>query len=186
MPPRGWRTLESLSAYYYTGPVGIFVGVLFALSLFLFSYREYEGEKADRVLGGLGGLAALGVALFPTKAPGRIPALTWWFPYVRVIHYASAFLLFAVFILFAMWLLRKSNVPKRVNRPRDKRYRDTICFWCGVAMIVLVLWAAASLVTKAPIFYTESLAIIAFAVSWLVKGEAYKPLVAAMKRIRSG
>ena len=62
LPTRGlppWRFLTSMSAYYYTGSVGVFVGVLFALSLFLFTYQGYEGDKADRVLGRLGGAAAL-------------------------------------------------------------------------------------------------------------------------------
>ena len=66
-----WQLLWSVSAYYYTGAVGVFVGALFALSLFLFSYRGYKGVIADRIVGGVGGLAALVVALFPTAAPGR-------------------------------------------------------------------------------------------------------------------
>jgi hypothetical protein len=48
-----WRLLPSVSAYYYTGAVGIFVGVLFALSC-LRDLRGYEGEVADRVVSGLG------------------------------------------------------------------------------------------------------------------------------------
>jgi hypothetical protein len=180
-----WHCLESVSAYYYTGAVGIFVGVLFALSLFLLTYPGYEGETADRVLGRLGGAAALGVALFPTTAPDGLSAPTWWCPTIRVVHYVSAVLLFAAFILFSMWLFRKSNIPNRSDRPRDKRYRDDVCLACGVAMILCVLWAASSLVTHKPIFLPEALAIMAFAVSWLVKGEAYQPVVRGIQRLRA-
>jgi len=48
-----WDLLNSISAYYYTGAVAVFVGVLFALSLFLFTYPGYERVFADRVVGGL-------------------------------------------------------------------------------------------------------------------------------------
>src|SRR5215471_6413943 len=41
-----WTLLDSVSAYYYTGAVAILVGVLFALSLFLFSYPGYENVIA--------------------------------------------------------------------------------------------------------------------------------------------
>ena len=57
-----WKLLWSVSSYYYTGASGVFVGLLFALSLFLFSYRGYRGVWADRIVGCTGGLAALVVA----------------------------------------------------------------------------------------------------------------------------
>ena len=48
LPP--WTRLDSVSAYYYTGAVAVFVGVIFALSLFLFTYPGYKEVIADRVL----------------------------------------------------------------------------------------------------------------------------------------
>jgi hypothetical protein len=180
-----WHLLSSVSEYYYTGAVAIFVGVLFALSLFLFTYPGYEGIKADRVLGMVGGMAALGVALFPTAAPPGIGEPTWWSPTSRTIHYVSAVLLFGAFILFSIWLFRKSDIPDPRDRPPDKQRRDRIYLLCGIAMIGFVLWAATSMVTKAPIFWPEALAIMAFAISWLVKGEAYRPVVEAVQRLRA-
>lgn len=110
-----WSFLSSVSAYYYTGAAGIFVGLLFALSLFLFSYRGYEGVVADRLVGALGGLAALGVALFPTAAPGDVPEPSWWSAWLRTVHYVSAVLLFSTFILFSVWFFRKSSDSKGVG-----------------------------------------------------------------------
>ena len=52
-------------------------------------------------------------------------------------------------------------------------------------MIGSVLWAASSLITHAPIFYPEAIAIFAFAISWLVKGELYQPVLKAMRQLRS-
>jgi hypothetical protein len=178
-----WALLPSVSAYYYTGAMGVFVGVLFALSLFLLSYPGYEGVIADRLVGWLGGGAALGVALFPTAAPDGQSAPSWWSPGLRVVHYVSAVLLFSAFILFSIWLFRKSSVPNKRNRPPEKRWRDAVCLTCGITMIGCVLWAASSLITHAPIFWPEAIAIVAFAISWLVKGEAHRPVLRAIRHL---
>src|SRR2546427_8123750 len=69
-----WRVLSSVSAYYYTGGVAVFIGVLFALALFLLTYRGYKGVIADRVVGFVGGTAAILVTLFPTTAPRGLAA----------------------------------------------------------------------------------------------------------------
>lgn len=180
-----WRLLPSVSAYYYTGAVGIFIGVLFALALFLFSYPGYEGDKADRVLGKIAGVAALGVALFPTGAPVGTTEPMWWSDAIRVIHYISTIVLFGAFILFSVWLFRKSRYKDRRDRPVEKRRRDTVCLLCGIAMGVSVLWAGSSLFTEAPIFWPEAIAIMAFAISWLVKGEAYQPVMNMLHRMQS-
>jgi len=179
-----WKVLNSVSVYYYTGAVSVFVGVLFALALFLLTYPGYREVAADRVVGRVGGLAAIAVALFPTRAPAGQSAPSWWHPTMAVVHYVGAVVLFVSFILFAIWLFRKSNVPRRQDRPRDKRWRDDICLACGILMIVAVLWAASSMFTHAPIFVPESIAIAAFAVSWLTKGEAHKPVMQMVRRIQ--
>lgn len=180
-----WELLDSVSAYYYTGAVGIFVGVLFALSLFLFSYPGYAGEIADRLVGCLGGASALGVALCPTAPPPGLSAPPWWYCVLRTVHYISATLLFVSFILFSVWLFRRSNIRARKDRPADKRMRDDVCLACGIVMIGAVLWAMSALITKGPIFLPEAIAIAAFAISWLVKGEAYQPVMQAYHRARA-
>ncbi len=179
-----WTVLSSVSAYYYTGAVSVFVGVLFSLALFLLTYPGYREVAADRVVGRLGGLAAIAVGLFPTKPPTGLSAPSWWHPRMAVVHYVSAIVLFVSFIIFAIWLFRKSNVPLRRDQPPDKRWRDDICLACGILMIVAVLWAASSMLTHAPIFLPESIAIAAFAVSWLTKGEAYRPVMQMVRKLR--
>ena len=39
-----WKSLDSTSAYHYTGAVAVFVGMLFALAVFLFAYRGYANK----------------------------------------------------------------------------------------------------------------------------------------------
>ena len=96
---------------------------------------------------------------------------------MRTIHYLSAALLFVVFIVFSLWLFRKTNVPKGEPIPTDKLWRNRIFLVCGLVMVASVLWAASSYFTGAPIFWPEAIAVWAFAVSWLVKGEAHRPVV---------
>jgi hypothetical protein len=179
-----WGLLHSVSEYYYTGAVSVFVGVLFALALFLLTYPGYQGVAVDRVVGRAGGLAAIAVGVFPTSAPEGLFEPSWWRSYMAVVHYASAVVLFVTFILFAIWLFRKSNIPRRRDRPLDKRHRDDTCLACGIVMIVCIIWAGSSMRTHAPIFIPESIAIIAFAVSWLTKGEARKAAMQAVRKLR--
>jgi heme/copper-type cytochrome/quinol oxidase subunit 2 len=181
-----WRLLWSVSSYYYTGAVTVFVGLLFALSFFLFSYRGYKGVAADRIVGWVGGLAALVVALFPTAAPAGAVEPTWWTAKTGLLHYVAAVVLFVSFILFALWLFRKSDTPRRRDRPPDKRRRDDACLACGLVMIACVVWAGVASYVDRPIFVPESIAIVAFAVSWLVKGEAHEPVLRAVRRLMRG
>ena len=181
LPP--WETLSSVSAYYYTGAVAAFVGILFALALFLFTYGGYQGYLADRVVGKIGGFCALGVALFPTAAPGGLSEPPWWGETTRTIHYVSATLLFGVFIVFSLWLFRKTKVPKGEELSPGKRRRNNVYLICGLVMVASVLWAGSSYFTGAPIFWAETVALWAFAVSWLVKGYAYRPVLNRVKEV---
>jgi hypothetical protein len=177
-----WAPLSSVSAYYYTGAVAIFVGVLFALSLFLLTYRGYERVRADRVVGTVGGAAALLVTLFPASPPDAVTRPPWWRDWIEDVHHAAAVALFVCFILFATWLFRKSSVAKS-DRPLEKRRRDAVSLTCGIVMIVCVLWALVAAKRDGNILVPEAIAIVAFAISWLVKGEAYLPIVRAIRRL---
>lgn len=180
-----WRHLDSLSAYYYSGAVAVLVGVLFALGLFLATYRGYTGDIADRVVGLIGGIAAIFVGLFPTDPPRGVSAPVWWTPPTGTVHYAAAITLFVSFILFSLWLFRRSNIPDPRERPLEKRIRNGVFLACGAVMVVSVTWAAFALHGDAPIFWPESFAVWAFAISWLVKGEVHRPFVDAMTRARA-
>ncbi len=181
LPP--WTLLGSVSAYYYTGAIGVFVGVLFALSLFLITYQGYKRVAADRIVGGIGGMAALVVALCPTDPPTPLSAPPWFTPSTSAIHYIAAIVLFGSFILFSLWLFRKSDHPDRSTRPPDKRLRDDICLGCGIAMIGAVIGVGVCALMNESIFWPEVIAIEAFAISWLVKGEAHVAIAEASRRM---
>ena len=94
-----WRSLESISAYYYTGAVAAFVGMLVALALFLFTYRGYKNKYnwADRWAAKAAAGAALVLAFFPTKAPVGVLPLSWWTPTIGILHHVAAIVLFTIF-----------------------------------------------------------------------------------------
>ncbi len=168
-----WKLLDSISAYYYTSATAVFVGILGALAVFLFSYQGYEKDVADRRIGKIGGISAAGVAFFPTVAPDGLNEPSWWFNIMRNLHYVSAAALFIVFIVFSLWLFRRTSTPKGQALPPDKRRRNRIYLFCGIIIVICVLWAGSAVFTNARIFWPEAIALWAFAVSWLVKGEIH-------------
>jgi phosphoglycerol transferase MdoB-like AlkP superfamily enzyme len=179
-----WELLSSVSAYYYTGAVAAFVGILVALAVFLFTYRGYNNEysRRDRIAAITAGASAAIVAFFPTSAPGDVPEPSWWTQRTGTIHYISAAVLFGAFIFFCLFLFPKSKVKEGEALPRDKRVRNHIYISCGAAMLVCILWAGSASFTGAPIFWPEALALEFFAVSWLVKGRADRTLATAGRR----
>jgi len=167
-----WRSLDSISAYYYTGAVAAFVGMLVGLALFLFAYRGYKNEYywADRTASITAAIAALGVAFFPTAAPAGVAPLCWWSARTGVFHYACAGVLFAMFAVFALWLFRIT--PSGEQPAPDKRWRNRIYLFCGVLIVASIIWTSVIRLKGESIFWPESVALVAFAVSWLVKGYA--------------
>lgn len=161
----------SLSDYYYTGVRDVFVGALCAIAVFLFCYRY---GRADTIAGRLGGIFAVGVALFPTThgaaAGGRLNG-------VGVVHTVCAAGFFLTLVWFCLVLFPRA-VPG-VPRTRRKRQRNAVYRTCGVLiMLALVLAGAVLFVpgvdlgTLKPIFWLESLADFSFGVAWFVKGGA--------------
>ncbi len=153
----------SISDYYGLRTRDVFVGILFAIAWFLFTYRGYE--RKDDVAGNLACLFALGVALFPNRG-------TDW---ERAVHFGSALALFLVLSYFSLFLFTKSGG----SPTPEKRIRNRIYTVCGVSMLVCIaliglyywrLQDTAVAVLK-PVFWLESLALWTFGISWFVKGE---------------
>ena len=172
-----WKSIESISAYYYTGGVAAFVGMLVALALFLFTYRGYKNKYnlADRIAAKTAAIAALIVAFFPTKAPEDVSPLSWWTATTGVVHHVAAVILFMMFAIFALWLFRLTADGEQPVA--DKRRRNAVYLVCGIVIVVCIGWAGVNARTDRPIFWPESIALVAFALSWLVKGYALNTVV---------
>lgn len=178
-----WSCLDSISAYYYTGAVAAFVGMLVSLALFLITYRGYKNKyyRADRAAGVTAGIAALGVAIFPTEAPACVAGLPWWRPITGYLHYGSAIVLFSMFALYALWLFRITPDKKQV--PPGKKRRNLVYLICGVVIVISMVWAGVAGLRGGSIFLPESFALVAFAISWLVKGYAHTSIGNAARSI---
>lgn len=174
----------SISHFYYTDSGNIFVGTLCAVSLFLFSYNGHD--KGDKVAAKIAGFFALLVAMFPTDFGGfadmqcsRI--MDGENPASNVIHYLSATILFSTFAFFSLVQFTKTNKPGQIAGP--KRTRNSIYKICGwlivicIAGIAAVSFLPAAVYNKIkpfkPTFVLETIALLAFGFSWLIKGETF-------------
>lgn len=158
--------LGSLSAYYYSGFREIFVGMLWAIGVFLILYKWSERTRESRV-STFAGFAVLVVAVFPTGKPGAKVATTplqdllgeeW----VERIHFGAAG-------IFIFMLSRISRYWAR-HRPERKRIHRA-------AEIVILLALGLAIFTGAfewpdyGILVAEFAAVWAFATSWLATVE---------------
>ena len=169
-PADQW-TGDSISAYYWTGAVALFAGLLAALSLFLLTYRGYANDynKYDRGAAIIAGIAAAIVALFPTTPPTGIRPV-WWHDWINGVHMTAAMTLFSMFAVFSLWLFRKT--APEVPPSADKDLRNTIYVVCGIGILASMAGAVVARRLGVSIFWPESFALGFFAISWLVKGRA--------------
>jgi hypothetical protein len=164
---------SSISSYYYTLMRDVFVGSLCAIAVFLMSYRGYE--RKDDVAGDLACAFAIGVALFPV-APDMDP--TSREKVIGGVHLLFAGSFFLTLAFFSLVLFRKTDPKKKPTR--KKLQRNVVYTLCGYTILACIaLIAAAGLLPStspvrhlAPVFWLESIAVVAFGVSWLTKGEA--------------
>ena len=163
----------SISAYYYTIMRGVFVGSLWSIGVFLFSYRGYS--KVDSIAGNLACLFAVATSLFPTNPPG-IPTTSQ--SIIGILHAIFALGLFSTLAFFCLALFRKTN-PNQTPTP-EKLQRNNVYTACGYTMIVSIALIIIlgfmphdlSIFKISPVFWLEALAIVSFGISWFVKGEA--------------
>lgn len=177
----------ALSDFYHTPLRDLFVGILVSLGVFLITYlghRKPEGLLSDRVVSTLAGLGAIGIALFPNDtldACGgvKIPALTL----AGQIHVLSAALFLTMTAVFCLVLFRRGDDPPRALKIRRNRFYLA----CGLTIVAALALRAAYLGIVGPeqrcaardlrpVLWLEVVAVVAFGLSWLVKGGGIRAL----------
>jgi hypothetical protein len=167
--PRG-----SLSGYYHTGMRDVFVASLCIIAVFLITYMFFH-YNWDNVLSIVAGVAAFGVAMFPTGGNGTLTPLQDRMGErpVSTVHMVCA----AIFILSlsAISFMFGRREGKRKDRTPEQQRRGKWLHWgCGFAIIAAVAYIGATKLTgqfdRHSLFYGETAAALAFGLSWLMKG----------------
>lgn len=166
----------SLSAYYHSGMRDVFVGVLCMTGFFLITYM-LDRWNWDNVLTIGAGVAAIGVAWFPTDGEPGTPLTPLQEALGETtttrIHFTSA----AVFILLLAAMSWRFAVREGARPDRDLATRQRWhAFHLSAAFTILaaVAYIAVTKLTgtwdEYSLLIGEVVAVLAFGLSWLVKG----------------
>ena len=158
----------SMSAYYWTNMRNLFVGVKCGISLFLFSYHGYKWY--DSLASKLAGLFALGIAFFRTSDSDSKNDI------LSILHYTTSAIFFAILAFMSIFLFTKS----KGTMTAQKKKRNRVYRICGITILVSVACIPIAgfdgikqyVRFLKPTFTLETIALVAFGISWLTKGEA--------------
>ena len=158
----------SMSAYYYSHMRNVLVGVVCGISLFLFCYHGYKWY--DSLSSKLAALFALGIAFFPTSATNDKTDI------ISKLHYITSGIFFVILAFMSIFLFTKSSG----DMTSQKKKRNRVYKICGIIMLISVagipiagfdsIWD--KIKHLKPTFFLETIALVAFGISWMTKGEA--------------
>ncbi|HTJ14114.1 MAG TPA: hypothetical protein VL547_18880, partial [Dinghuibacter sp.] len=157
----------SVSAYYYTSMRNVLEGVICGIAMFLMSYAGYT--KADSIISKLSGLFALGIAFLPTSDTSSKGDL------ISILHYSSAAVFFTLLSYMSAFLFTRSSG----TMTPEKKKRNRVYRVCGIILAISVAgipidgipWVHERIIFLKPTLILETVALVAFGVSWLTKGE---------------
>jgi len=161
--------LRNVSLYYHTGMRDVFVGSLCAIGLFLFFYKGYD--RWDNVSGNLAGLLAFAIALFPTVEEGP-------YNWSAIVHFICAALFFIILSGISIFLFtRKGYEPTERKLTRNRIYLicGILMLACLAAILVFFIFLEAYYPQSSFVFWAETVALVAFGISWLTKGGTIYP-----------
>ena len=149
---------SSMSHYYHTDMRNVFVGLLFSIGSFLYLYKGF-GPRENYALN-IAGLLALGVAIFPMKAPvGAAPTYT-----SPLLHGICA-VTFCLFIAYVC-IRRSGDTLHLVAKEHRKRYARAYKT-LGWLMVGLPISAALILTILNQPFGTKT-GIVILAIEWAI------------------
>jgi len=183
---------HSISEYYYTKNGDLFVVLLSVIGVFLLTYKGYD-RFWERVLTLVAGFCGIGIAFFPTatsmgnslsihKVRQEVPeffGLVQW-------HFIFATLFFISLALTSLIYFRKTNVNdlKSIDegKKKQKAKRNIVYKICGWTMLISIALMIPYFIIDPPslrnmpvIFALETVAVEAFGISWITKGQTLWP-----------
>jgi hypothetical protein len=178
----------SLSGYYYTPVRDVFIGTLCAIGVFLISYYGYD--LADRLITDFAGLGTLLVAFLPT-APGHRPTARQVI--IGDCHLGFACATFVLLAVMAFRFAKREPTPRGLTRWQRLRYAfgftgpgdstrpswATVVYRASGCVILVCLSLAWPLSTVTySVVVLETVILLAFGLSWFVKGRKISPAAA--------
>lgn len=174
----GIRGTDSLSAYYYTSMRDIFVSTTVLTGALLACYRTQH--LLDNLAASAAGVAAIGLALFPMDPTYAAELLARYPDLGTASHYAGhgalgyhlAFaIVFAALSFYLVYFRFGAQSPATGARASRRQLAYKVCG--GIMLLSFVAIAALALAgNRGSFFWPETAAVVAFAVAWLVKGQA--------------
>ena len=159
---------SSISAYYYTKVGNVFTGALCVIGVFLVAYR-LTSWAIDNIATTLAGIAALGVAFF--HAAPKNATLTQ----LRLadVHLTCAAALFILLGAISLFIFPRDMSPDQ----GDRRWRVN-CYmglgaliWLSIILMPTLNALAGSFYDGNHVFFIlETICVMAFAVSFILKG----------------
>ncbi len=189
--------VSSISHYYYlTAPSLYFIIVLSSLALFLISYKGHPIETDEFInddwLTNLAGFAALLVVLIPTACNDsgnatineicsscNLPLFGHLNDLTSTYHFVAA----GVFVFLMGWMsfFKFSRGQDRTSW-QYKLYKTCgLITWLAISL--LIIYFLSDFKINNFVFWMETLAILPFGLSWLVKGETIKDIKAMHKKM---
>lgn len=194
--------LPSLSSAYYTPMREVFVGTLIAQAVFLWSYEGFRPDAGDlitdKATARVAAVAIALVALAPTDPfqkpvdgvidPGCTLLQCLLGPQLSAtVHLVAAGVFFGALAVYCLVLFVKGTVDRAEKAASNRIYR--LCGWAilvsiGLIGLLFVTGLERDLAALRPVFWLETVATFAFATSWMVKGDALRPLVRTVAAMR--
>ena len=168
------ESLPSISASYFTEARNWFVGLLFIVGGWMFTYNGHT--SGESIASKVGALAAVAVAVFPTsEATCSSSTLS------STIHTTAAVFMFVILAYFCFGPVRERTKGQGGKKGR----RAKLYFACGsiisLSMLVGLIGAVfldCETTTRIELTYwVETFALSAFGVAWIVSGKAIPWLV---------
>ena len=156
---------SSLSTYYYTKVGNVFTGALCVIGVFLLAYR-LTAWAVDNIATTLAGVSALGVAFFhAAPANATLSQLR-----LADVHLACAAVLFILLGAISLFIFPRDIVPGQ--RWRANWYMAFgALIWLSVILMPALNWLAGSFYDNHHVFFIlETVCVMAFAVSFILKG----------------
>src|SRR6187401_2819237 len=182
---------HSISEYYYTKNGDLFVVFLSVVRFFLLTYKGYD-RFWERTLTLVAGFCGIGIAYFPTatsmgnslsihKVRQEVPeffGLVQW-------HFIFATLFFISLALISLIYFRKKDISAvsiDERKKKQKEKRNLVYMICGWTMLISIALMILYFVIDPPalrnvpvVFALETVAVEAFGISWITKGQTLWP-----------